>query len=495
MLCCCFSLATIQSVRAKANQTKRVPSFTLAPLLLPQAQPQAPKEVPRRDPARGPWTEEEKIYLLDYCQSDVDALKPLLEKLLPYIDWPRIFLHGAYTGAAAHIERTGIPLDMEILGIIKTKWSEIISKLVGEIDAKYGVYEGTVFKLRKFEDYLQRSGIPWPRSPTGKLDLTDDTFKDMARIYPQLSPLRELRSTLAQSREIKLQVGLDGRNRALLSYFQSITGRNQPSTNRFIFGNASWWRGLIKPGPGRGLAYVDYSQQEFGIAAALSGDENMMAAYKSGDPYLSFAKQVGAVPQDATKKSHPDEREQFKQCILATQYGMGAASLAARINQPEIYARELLRYHRQAFKGFWAWSDRVVDHGVITGQLWTVFNWRLRIGANVNERSLRNFLMQANGAEMLRLACIMAMQAGIQICAPVHDALLIEAPLDILDETVAKIQQIMKEASAIVLGGFELTTEAKIVRYPERYMDLRGIQMWNTIMKLAGLHDQMHSNG
>ena len=103
--------------------------------------------------------------------------------------------------------------------------------------------------------------------------------------------------------------------------------------------------------------------------------------------------------------------------------------------------------------------------------------------------------MQANGAEMLRLACIMAMQAGIQICAPVHDALLIEAPLDILDETVAKIQQIMKEASAIVLGGFELTTEAKIVRYPERYMDLRGIQMWNTIMKLAGLHDQMHSNG
>ena len=454
------------------------------------------KDQGRRLALRGsPWTEEEKIYLLDYCQSDVDALKPLLEKLLPYIDWPRIFLHGAYTGAAAHIERTGIPLDMEILGIIKTKWSEIISKLVGEIDAKYGVYEGTVFKLRKFEDYLQRSGIPWPRSPTGKLDLTDDTFKDMARIYPQLSPLRELRSTLAQSREIKLQVGLDGRNRALLSYFQSITGRNQPSTNRFIFGNASWWRGLIKPGPGRGLAYVDYSQQEFGIAAALSGDENMMAAYKSGDPYLSFAKQVGAVPQDATKKSHPDEREQFKQCILATQYGMGAASLAARINQPEIYARELLRYHRQAFKGFWAWSDRVVDHGVITGQLWTVFNWRLRIGANVNERSLRNFLMQANGAEMLRLACIMAMQAGVQICAPVHDALLIEAPLDVLDEVVAQIQQIMKEASSIILGGFELATDVKFVRYPERYMDPRGVHMWNTIMKLAGLHDQMHSNG
>jgi len=145
---------------------------------------------------------------------------------------------------------------------------------------------------------------------------------------------------------------VDGRNRTLLSYFQSTTGRNQPSTSKFIFGNASWWRGLIKPRPGWGLAYVDYSQQEFGIAAALSGDPNMMAAYKSGDPYLSFAKQVGAVPQDATKKSYPNEREQFKQCILATQYGMGAAALAVRINQPEIYARELLNYHRKAYKNF-----------------------------------------------------------------------------------------------------------------------------------------------
>jgi hypothetical protein len=102
--------------------------------------------------------------------------------------------------------------------------------------------------------------------------------------------------------------------------------------------------------------------------------------------------------------------------------------------------------------------------------------------------------MQANGAEMLRLACIMATQAGIRVCAPVHDALLIEAPLEVLDEVVAQIQQIMKEASSIILGGFELATDVKFVRYPERYMDSRGVQMWNTIMKLAGLPDKVQSN-
>jgi DNA polymerase I-like protein with 3'-5' exonuclease and polymerase domains len=90
-------------------------------------------------------------------------------------------------------------------------------------------------------------------------------------------------------------------------------------------------RGLIKPEPGRGLAYIDWSQQEFGIAAALSGDSLMKEAYLSGDPYIKLGQQAKAVPPDATKKSHPKERELFKQCTLATQYGMGARSLAARI--------------------------------------------------------------------------------------------------------------------------------------------------------------------
>ena len=63
-----------------------------------------------------------------------------------------------------------------------------------------------------------------------------DTFKMMALRYPQLAELRELRKTLAEMRKIKLTVGRDGRNRTLLSPFQSKTGRNQPSTTRFIFG-------------------------------------------------------------------------------------------------------------------------------------------------------------------------------------------------------------------------------------------------------------------
>ena len=97
------------------------------------------------------------------------------------------------------------------------------------------------------------------------------------------------------------------------------------------------------------LAYIDCSQQEFGIAAALSGDAAMMKAYNSGDPYLAFAKQAGAVPESATKQSHPSQRAQFKECVLAVQYGMGALSLSQRIGRPVPYAARLLKLHRQTY--------------------------------------------------------------------------------------------------------------------------------------------------
>ena len=96
--------------------------------------------------------------------------------------------------------------------------------------------------------------------------------------------------------------------------------------------------------------------------------------------------------------------------------------------------------------------------------------------------------MQANGAEMLRLACCLATERGIEVCAPVHDAVLICAPLDRLDADVARMQDAMREASRIVLDGFELGTDAKVIRYPDRYMDERGTTMWERVMKL--IHEQ-----
>jgi hypothetical protein len=452
-----------------------------------------------------PWLEQERAAISDYCESDVAALARLLPAMLPRIDLPRALLRGRYMSAAAAMEFNGTPIDMAMLEKLSQHWTTIQDQLIADIDADYGVFDGRTFKADRYASYLGRNSlasfhslrvgnaggrlvrnnIAWPRLANGRLDLSDDAFREAARAYPAISPLRELRSSLAEMRLADLAVGKDGRNRTLLSAFRARTGRNQPSNAKFIFGPSVWLRGLIKPPLGYGIAYIDWSQQEFGIAAALSGDAVMQLAYQSGDPYLAFAKQAGAVPADATKATHKTERELFKACVLATQYGMGADALALRIGQPPIVARNLLRAHHETYKTFWRWSDAAVDQAMLSGSLHTVFGWHVHIGENSNPRFLRNFPMQANGAEMLRLACCLATERGIEVCAPVHDAVVACAPLERLDADVARMRSIMAEASRIVLNGFELGTDAAIVRHPNRYMDPRGVVMWNRVCKLV----------
>jgi DNA polymerase-1 len=434
--------------------------------------------------AGGPWSDSDRSAILDYCASDIYALERLLPAMVRRIDLPRALLRGRYMAAAAEMEWNGVPIDVETLALLRENWGRIQDELISEVDAAYGVFDGRTFKANRWSAWLARNDVPWPRLESGQLDLSRDTFRQMARAYPAVAPMHELRHALSEMRLNDLAVGHDGRNRTILSAFRSRTGRNQPSNTRYIFGPSVWLRSLIKPPPGHGVAYIDWSQQEIGIAAALSGDAALRSAYLTGDCYLAFAKRAGAVPPDATKQTHRSARELFKQCMLAVQYGMGAEALTLRIAQPPVVGRDLLQAYRETFCVSWAWSDAAVDHAMLHGSLHTVFGWHVYVDMRANSRSLRNFPMQANGAEMMRLAACLATERGIEVCAPVHDAFLICAPLDRLEADVAAMRACMLEASRAVLGGFEVRTDATLVRYPDRYTDPRGTVMWDRVTRL-----------
>jgi hypothetical protein len=432
----------------------------------------------------GPFTDNEKKSLLEYCQSDVDSLEPLLAALFPSLEMPRALMRGKYNIPISIMETRGTPIDYELYQDLCNYWDKIKDQLIKQVDKDFGVYINSTFKEELFGAYLSKNNIRWERLPSGRLKLDEETFKAMSKIYPEIIPLRHLRDSLAKLRLNALQVGSDGRNRCLLSPFSSITGRNQPSTTKFIFGLSKWARGLIQPKPGMALAYIDWSQQEFGIAAALSGDQNMKDAYTSGDPYLAFAKQAHAVPQDATKQSHTSERDQYKQCVLATQYGMGADALAVRLKQPVIRARQLLTMHRKVYRKFWDWSDNTFNVTVQANKISTLCGWNLNVETDLNPRSLRNFPMQANAAELLRVACILMADRKIQLCAPIHDAVLIEAPEDKIEEKVKEAQACMEEASQFILSGFKLSSEAEIFRYPDRFLDDSAKKFWEQVMEI-----------
>src|SRR5215203_5498184 len=362
--------------------------------------------------------------------------------MAPAIDLPRALFRGRYMAAAARMEWNGTPIDTATLATLREQWEHIQTDLIAEIDKDYGCFEGTTFKRALFEQFLARNGIAWPRLKSGQLDLEDDTFKEIARSNPIIAPLREIRSSLSQMRLARLSVGSDARNRAMLSAFGASSGRNTPSNTKFIFGPSVWMRGLIKPEPNTALAYIDWSAQKFGIAAALSGDERMMAE-----------------------------------------------TLAGRLGISTIESRALLQKHRETYPQFCRWSQNSVDTAMSGTPLNTVFGWRYTVGphlrrAQANPRTVRNFPMQANGAEMLRIACCLATERGVRVCAPVHDAILIEAPADQIEAEVVRMGGYMAAASRIVLAGFELRTDAEIIRYPDRYSDARGQAIWDRVMKL-----------
>ena len=287
----------------------------------------------------------------------------------------------------------------------------------------------------------------------------------MSKGFPQLEELRQLRHMRDKMRKVKLAVGRDGRNRTVLWPFKAKTSRTQPKASQWIFSPAVWLRSLIKPEPGMAVAHIDYSSMEFYLAASLSDRHcgpvnNMLDMYNSGDPYLSFAKRVGAIPSSVTKEALSDTPEyaairyMYKVMLLAVQYGMMAETLAARLGISTFQAHEMLNQHRELFAQYWQWSDDWVQHALQTGVMRTAFGWTCRTGiTEFNERSIRNWPVQATGADILRIACIMATRHGIKLVAPIHDAVLIEAPIERIEADVALMREIMRRASRIVLNA------------------------------------------
>jgi DNA polymerase I len=431
----------------------------------------------------GPWTLSEQQAIFAYCESDVVGLGRLLPALIPRINLEGALYRSQYMRAIAHMEHAGVPIDLDLLGRLNRNWDKVRTALVRGFDPGCEIFDDKLsFQQKRFAYWLVKQDIPWPRTESGRLALNEETFAEMVKIYPGVRPVYDALHALSQMRLNKLAVGKDGRNRTMLSPYRARTSRNQPSNAKFIFGPSVWIRSLIKPEPGWAIAYIDWEQQEFGIAAVLSGDPNMIAAYVSGDPYLAFAIQARALAPKAKEKGNETIRDLFKQCCLGVNYGMQEVSLAFRIMRPVIVARSLLQLHRETFRRFWLWSDAALNFGAFFGYQESVFGWRNHVFPNPNPQSLRNFPMQANGAEMLRIACCLTVGRGVQVCAPIHDALLIAAPKTEIEHAVQLTERAMAEASAQVLDGFCLRTEHKIVRAPCRYWDKRGKATFQKIL-------------
>jgi DNA polymerase I len=433
-----------------------------------------------------PFSADERAQIQEYNEDDVRGLVRLVHHLAPTIrSLPHVLARCNVTWALAQEERRGVPLDRSRLDPIKAMWDPIRVDLALMGNRDYGVYEFVDgqphWRRHLFKALVERNGWAWPAYDDGSLDETQETFREMAGRYPEVETLRETKYTLAKLRLNVLAVGTDGRNRCLLGPYGTKTARNAPSTTGFVFGPAKWLRFMIAPPPGRVLVHRDYRQQEIRVAAVLSGDSELLAACERGDVYLGVAGQLGFVRESMSADELENVRALFKSVVLGISYGLGARSLALRTGLMRFQAYEILNRLRAQFHKYEEFARSTVDHAGLNLEIGTQFGWVMQCPSGINPRTVRNFPVQSTASEILHVACVLAERRGIQIIAPIHDALLAEGPADQAEELSTALDRVMRDASAVVLKGYELPTDQQIVRFGEHYFDKRGKKMWETV--------------
>jgi hypothetical protein len=444
----------------------------------------------------GTWREKySEQDVLDYCEEDVRMSTRLLRAQLRGTEHfepanvPLVIHWSEYSAKAiALIQARGMPIDMALWNAVQENKGLVIRELLRRLDPSHGspfpiFSEEGEWNYQRFGEWLAYAGVPaWLRKDSGQLDVSSDAFRLMYCI-PGIEALHALRDSLGFIAKARLPIGRDGRNRPSLFPFGTATGRNAHA--RSPYNAHAGMRSFMQFSEGSISFYLDWRSQEVGIAASKSDDPMLKADYSAGDIYHALAVMCGLTDEPdpvCWKKTNNGVRDRMKPLQLGINYGMGVPSLARGLNRHPLIASEIIQLHKRRYPKFWQWRDDMVMAAMFDRRIESDFGWPLRITHSPNRRTLYNFPMQSGGAEMLRLATVRLVEAGIVPIMLIHDGILFE---ETDPEKIEHAIEIMRGAGRDVCDGFEVGVDIdKRIEGGERYVDSRPMaqKMWSTIM-------------
>ena len=231
--------------------------------------------------------------------------------------------------------------------------------------------------------------------------------------------------------------------------FHTTSGR----TTNFGLGLTSikkaCWPFILNPISGYLYVLLDFGQQEPAIAACFASDRELQAAYQQEDLY----EHIGKHPRLAGLS-----RATLKKLILPYSYGQPAGAYAKEHNISETEAQLYWKALREIFH----LVDQELNHRsqqAFRDGFVRCLDWAARVTPLSNPLSVRNWPVQAAGADIMRRAVIGLYDAGIDLRLTVHDSFLIRVPIAEQEQQVAKAITVLKQASASVLGGFKLNVK------------------------------------
>lgn len=379
-----------------------------------------------------------------------------MEKLYSEIERPLVFM-------LAEMEENGVAVDAEKLKAFSDELESEIHRIEDEIFAETGEEFNLNSPKQLGEILFDKMKLPYGKKTKSGYSTAADILEKLAPEYPVVKKilryrmLTKLNSTYALGLAAYIQA--DGRIHG--SFHQTITATGRISSANPNLQNipirtemGSRVRSVFVPAPGKVFVDADYSQIELRILAALSGDENLIAAYRDAvDVHAVTASQVFHVPLDEVT---PLQRRNAKAVNFGVVYGISAFGLSEDLSISRNEAKEYINRYFESYPEVKRFLDRQIKEAKEYGFTRTLFG-RIRpvpelkssnfMQRAFGERVAMNAPIQGTAADIMKIAMVKVRRAlesenlDARIVLQIHDELLVEA-----DETVApRVLELLKE--------------------------------------------------
>ena len=386
----------------------------------------------------------------------------------------------------ADMEMAGISLDAAFL----SQMSVELSQRMNELETKVFEAVGETFNINSTQQLSEalftRLKLDPPdrtkRTASGHYSTSADVLEVLSGKHRAVDwvleyrELAKLRSTYVDA--LPLQINpVTGRVHTSYNQTGSVTGRlasSDPNLQNIPIRTeiGRQVRQAFVAGTGCQLLSVDYSQVELRIAAHMSDDEAMLAAFLNNqDIHTATAAAILNIPLDLVTK---DQRRHAKAINFGLIYGMSPFGLTRTTDLTLAEAEDFVEAYFKRFPGIKYYLDRVRIQAAADGYVETLLGRRryfpgLKTQQNQNirnreEREAINAPIQGTAADIMKLAMIRVQQAlkesglAARMLLQVHDELVLECPAEELAAAARLVQEVMESAYPLKVP---LQTEAR----------------------------------
>jgi DNA polymerase-1 len=413
----------------------------------------------------GEWTEEagERAALSERLFANLWGRLEGEERLL----WLYREVERPLSAVLAHMEATGVRLDVAYLRALSLEVAEEIARLEAEVFR----LAGHPFNLNS-RDQLERVlfdelGLPaiGKTEKTGKRSTSAAVLEALREAHPivekilQYRELTKLKSTYIDPLPDLIHPKT-GRLHTRFNQTATATGRLSSSDpnlqnipvrtplgqriRRAFIAEEGWL-----------LVALDYSQIELRVLAHLSGDENLIRVFQEGrDIHTETASWMFGVPREAVD---PLMRRAAKTINFGVLYGMSAHRLSQELAIPYEEAQAFIGRYFQSFPKVRAWIEKTLEEGRRRGYVETLFGRRryvpdlearVKSVREAAERMAFNMPVQGTAADLMKLAMVKLFprleEAGGRMLLQVHDELVLEAPKERAEAVARLAKEVME---------------------------------------------------